>query len=92
MSGAGHPDPNPNPNSNPNPNLNLNPNPNPNPNPRHARVLQSWQGLVESRLRKLTDVPYLGTLPLKGIRLFPKKHKLLTAQKDAQNGQVRVRV
>ena len=50
-------------------------------------MLQSWQGLVESRLRKLTDVPYLGTLPLKGIRLMPKKHKLLTAQKDAQTGQ-----
>ena len=54
---------------------------------RHARVLQSWQGLVESRLRKLTDVPYLGTLPLWQIRLMPKKQPLLTAQKDAQNGQ-----
>tara|TARA_B110001469_G_C9393217_1_gene202743 strand:+ start:92 stop:550 length:459 start_codon:yes stop_codon:yes gene_type:complete len=55
---------------------------------RHARVLQSWQGLVESRLRKLTDVPYLGTLPLRQIRLMPKKQPLLTAQNDgAQNGQ-----
>ena len=40
-------------------------------------VTPRWQGLVESRLRKLTDVPYLGTLPLATIRLMPKKQPLL---------------
>ena len=56
---------------------------------RHARVLQSWQDLVESKLHKIIDVPYLGMLPLRHIRLMPKKQPLLghESQKDAQNGQ-----
>ncbi len=51
----------------------------------YARQLQSWQGLVESRLRKLTDAPYLANLPLANIRLMPKKLPLLTVR-DAQGG------
>ena len=51
----------------------------------HKKQLDSWTGLVESRLRKLTDMPYLATLPLANIRLWPKKQPLLTV-KNAQDG------